>query len=147
MDAASIQTPSNEDTSHPDQQVGNYFRDGKTKIGILESFFIPFWIRLKFLSLGSDYVLVWETWSMEARQDGEETAGEERGGSSNSDRPEVKRPKEDQWRERFTRNLEAAGLLTEKVPEASGESRLSPSRSEVTQHSAPPVRRRRPTTA
>lgn len=60
-----------------------------------------------------DFVLVWETSSQEE----EMTTNGEGQASSNmeTDRPEVKKTKLVKWRERFLRNLQAAGLLVEKV--------------------------------
>lgn len=42
MDSDSIQIHSDEDINQTTQQIGNYFRDGKTKIGIQLSLFISF---------------------------------------------------------------------------------------------------------
>ncbi|XP_023812053.1 anoctamin-7 isoform X3 [Oryzias latipes] len=73
---------------HPCDQtapkLGNYFRDGKTKI---------------------DFVLVWEVRSRKKHR--------ERSGGDGS-RSERRRAQLQQWRERFAQNLQAAGLLLEK---------------------------------
>lgn len=123
MDRDSIQIQSKDDIN---LQMGNYFRDGRTKIGIQSSLFISlhhqfivvllYWIGPKFF-LGSDFVLVWETSSQESRQEKEKTTSEEGEAATNVElhRPERKRTRPVQWRERFVRNLESAGLLTEKV--------------------------------
>lgn len=68
--------------------------------------------------MGSDFVLVWETSSQDSRQEKERMTSEEAEASTNVElhRPERKKTKPVQWRERFARNLESAGLLTEKVP-------------------------------
>lgn len=42
MDSDSIQIHSNEDINQAAPQMGNYFRDGRTKIGIQSSLFISF---------------------------------------------------------------------------------------------------------
>lgn len=67
--------------------------------------------------MGLDFVLVWETSSQESRQEREKTTSEEGEASTNVElnRPARKKTRPDQWRERFVRNLESAGLLTEKV--------------------------------
>lgn len=118
MDRDSVQIQSKDDIN---LQMGNYFRDGRTKIGIQSSLLISFIILLfgigpKFI-LGSDFVLVWETSSQESRQEKERTTNEEGEASTNVElhRPERKKTRPVQWREKFARNLESAGLLTEKV--------------------------------
>ncbi|XP_011619642.1 anoctamin-7 isoform X1 [Takifugu rubripes] len=100
VDRDSIQIQSKDDIN---LQMGNYFRDGRTKI---------------------DFVLVWETSSQESRQEKERTTNEEGEASTNVElnRPEPKKTRPVQWRERFVRNLESAGLLTEKE-ETTNESR------------------------
>lgn len=121
MDRDSIQIQSKDDIDQTSLQMGNYFRDGRTKIGIQSFLFISFISLLfgigpKFI-LGLDFVLVWETSSQERRQEKERTTSEEGETSNNVElnRPERKKTRPVQWRERFVRNLESAGLLTEKV--------------------------------
>lgn len=69
------------------------------------------------MKLGLDFVLVWETSSQGTREEQGGATGEEVQASPNveTDRPKVKKTKLVQWRERFLRNLLAAGLLMEKV--------------------------------
>lgn len=120
MDLDSIQIHSKDDKNQT-SQMGNYFRDGRTKIGIQPSLFIPFInfvveIRPKVI-LGLDFILVWETSSQESRQEKERTTSEEGETSFNVElnSPGRKKTNPVQWRKRFVRNLETAGLLMEKV--------------------------------
>ncbi|KAG7472737.1 hypothetical protein MATL_G00112120 [Megalops atlanticus] len=80
--------------SHP---RGNYFRDGKTKI---------------------DFVLVWEVRSRRkrrSRQRGrDERAGQVEGGAEEASRSERRKALLARWRDKFTHNLQRAGLLLEK---------------------------------
>ncbi|KAI9531133.1 hypothetical protein NQZ68_000628 [Dissostichus eleginoides] len=79
-------------------QLGNYFRDGKTKI---------------------DFVLVWETRSRKKRRGKgkSEVTGEEGDAapSEKSSRSERRKAQLAQWREKFVQNLESAGLVMEKA--------------------------------
>uniref|UniRef100_A0A1A7WND2 Anoctamin n=1 Tax=Iconisemion striatum TaxID=60296 RepID=A0A1A7WND2_9TELE len=78
-------------------QLGNYFRDGKTKI---------------------DFVLVWEIRSRKKRRGkGKNEANcreEESVPPQEGSRSERRKAQLAQWREKFVQNLEAAGLLMEK---------------------------------
>ncbi|XP_023120302.2 anoctamin-7 isoform X1 [Amphiprion ocellaris] len=84
-------------SNQPVAQLGNYFRDGRTKI---------------------DFVLVWEVRSRRKRrgkgknevttEEGETVPTEE------NSRSERKKAQLAQWREKFVQNLESVGLLMEK---------------------------------
>ncbi|XP_036388323.1 anoctamin-7 isoform X2 [Megalops cyprinoides] len=81
----------------PPHPRGNYFRDGKTKI---------------------DFVLVWEVRSRRkrrSRQRGrDERAGQVEGGAEEASRSERRKALLALWRDKFTHNLQRAGLLLEK---------------------------------
>ncbi|XP_028309608.1 anoctamin-7 isoform X2 [Gouania willdenowi] len=83
--------------NQPVPQLGNYFRDGKTKI---------------------DFVLVWEIRLRRKRQKKKEmeVPGED-GGTDTTEqisRSERRKVQLGQWRETFAQNLESAGLLMEE---------------------------------
>ncbi|KAM6924593.1 anoctamin-7 [Xenentodon cancila] len=82
-------------------QVGNYFRDGRTKI---------------------DFVLVWEVRSRRKRRvkgKSKVIAGEEEAApAEESSRSERRKAQLAQWREKFVQNLQVAGLLMEKEEKA-----------------------------
>ncbi|XP_062316528.1 anoctamin-7 [Osmerus eperlanus] len=86
-------------TSQPAPLVGNYFRDGRTKI---------------------DFVLVWELRSRKKRRSkgrGAGAAGEGGGGGDEGgeeSRSERHHAQLARWRDKFTQNLWTAGLLVEK---------------------------------
>ncbi|XP_072305572.1 anoctamin-7 [Eucyclogobius newberryi] len=91
--------------NQPLQQTGNYFRDGKTKI---------------------DFVLVWEVRSRRKKRskdsEGPSAEGPSAEGPSakgRSSRSELRKAQLEQWRDRFTQNLQEAGLLIEKEETAS----------------------------
>ncbi|XP_022608916.1 anoctamin-7-like [Seriola dumerili] len=84
-------------SNQPLPQLGNYFRDGRTKI---------------------DFVLVWEVRSRRKRRGkGTSEAPSEEGGAvatEESSRSERRKAQLAQWREKFVQNLTSVGLLMEK---------------------------------
>ncbi|XP_029013262.1 anoctamin-7 isoform X2 [Betta splendens] len=92
----SIYVHCNPRSQQPVPQLGNYFRDGRTKI---------------------DFVLVWEVRSQKKRR-GKGKIGTGKGGeaepSEQNSRAERRKAQLAQWRDRFVENLESAGLLMEK---------------------------------
>ncbi|XP_068589972.1 anoctamin-7 isoform X2 [Cebidichthys violaceus] len=84
-------------SNQPVSQLGNYFRDGRTKI---------------------DFVLVWEVCSRRKRRGKEKSQGTAEEGKAapkeENSRSERRKVQLAQWREKFVQNLESAGLLMEK---------------------------------
>uniref|UniRef100_A0A3B3ZSM6 Anoctamin n=1 Tax=Periophthalmus magnuspinnatus TaxID=409849 RepID=A0A3B3ZSM6_9GOBI len=79
-----------QDGSFIPPRYGNYFRDGKTKI----------------------FVLVWEVRSRRKKRSKAKNSGET--SAEGSSRSELRRAQLEQWRDRFTQNLQETGLLMEK---------------------------------
>ncbi|XP_040049243.2 anoctamin-7 isoform X2 [Gasterosteus aculeatus] len=84
-------------SNQPVPQLGNYFRDGRTKI---------------------DFVLVWEIRSRRKKRGKTKSRGNAEGAEAapaeENNRSERRKAQLAQWREKFVQNLESAGLLMEK---------------------------------
>ncbi|KAM7410947.1 hypothetical protein PAMA_021082 [Pampus argenteus] len=86
-------------STQPNPQLGNYFRDGRTKI---------------------DFVLVWEVRSRTKRRGKGKVRGDLTGAegeavpTEENSRSERRKAQLAQWREKFVQNLQSAGLLMEK---------------------------------
>lgn len=109
---------------------GNYFRDGRTKIGRqhCDSEAVRFFLGgglypvTTCISCVVDFVLVWEVRSRRKRRGGkgreeEEQQQQQADVKVESSRSERRKAQMAQWREKFVQNLQSAGLLMEKVPE------------------------------
>lgn len=105
---------------------GNYFRDGRTKIGrqhrdskAARFFWVFLYPITTCISCIVDFVLVWEVRSRRKRRGGKEKEEEEQQADVKveSSRSERRKAQMAQWREKFVQNLQSAGLLMEKVPE------------------------------